>query len=87
MNVKELIANAKKENKIIFGTNKVLKALLRGEVKYVIVAKNAPFHIKEDLKRYSSLSNVEFLEVNLDNLQLGVLIGRGHGVASMAILK
>ena len=85
--VVELIKKARKEGKIIYGSNKVLKSLLRGELEFVVVAKNCPWHIKEDLKRYSSLSKVNFFEIDLDNKELGVLIGRGHGVASLGVKK
>jgi len=83
----QIIKEAQKQGKIIYGKNKVLKSLLRGELEKVIVAKNCPWQIKEDVKRYAELSKIEYYEVNLDNMQLGVLIGRSHSVAVLGIKR
>jgi large subunit ribosomal protein L30e len=63
------IQKALEANKIILGTDRVIKGLKNGELKKVFVTSNAPQIIKEDVAHYAQLGNtqvVELVETNED---------------------
>ena len=68
------------------GTDRSLKALKRGEVKLVIAAANCPREVLQDLRYYSSLSNVKLHVFNDDSRELGLACGKPFTVNVVAIV-
>ena len=81
----EKVKRASKEGKVVYGYKKVLKSLLNGELVEVIICKNCPEEIREDIEHYAKLSKIQVNKINLNNMELGALIGRAHSVTVLGI--
>ncbi len=73
------------EGKVIIGTDRVMKALRQGNVKKIFLAKNSTQKTKEDVNRYSKLSEVKVVNLELDNEELGVFCKKNFFVSTLAI--
>ncbi len=71
--------------KLIIGTDRVLKALHCGRVAKVIVASNAPEELRVRLDRYRSLASFELAEAGVTNDELGVLCKKPFSIAVLAV--
>lgn len=67
----EEIKTALANEKLIIGTDVVLKKLKNGEVKKVFVAVNTPEIVKSDIAHYAKLAKIEvaYLEESNEDLQ------------------
>ncbi len=81
-NVEKALRKALKAGKVYFGSKKTLKALKKGEVRLVVVAKNCPDSIRESIKSF----NVPVIPFNGENMELGAVCGKPFGVAALAVL-
>ena len=74
-------------DKLIIGKEKTMKALSKGLVKKVLLAKNAPQDLKEDIDYYKELSDVSVENTTLSNEELGTLCKKSFSISVLAILK
>lgn len=81
------IKKAIKEDKLVIGLNKTLRELKKDEVKIVVVASNAPIHVKEEIKSLTKVNDVEYVEMNKDNVELGAICRKSFGVMTLSIKK
>ncbi len=81
------IRDALDKAKLIFGFNKVHRALVEGSVKSIIVSSTCEESKKKVLKQLCELGKVDFMEGALDSKNLGILCRRQHNVAVIAIKK
>ncbi len=72
--------------KVVLGSNITIKLTKLGKAKLVVIASNAPPHIKKDIKYYAKLSNIPVYEYEGTNLELGAICGKPFSVASLAII-
>ena len=72
--------------KVVLGSNNTIKLTKLGKAKLVVIASNAPPHIKKDIKYYTRLSNIPVYEYEGTNLELGAICGKPFSVASLAIV-
>ena len=70
--MKEL-KQALKDNKVIIGTDRVLKKVRIGKLSVVYLASNCPQVVKEDVKHYANLYNIKVNELKENNEELGVI--------------
>jgi large subunit ribosomal protein L30e len=82
LEIKELVSNGK----TVIGNNKVISALKEGKIKRILLAKNAPAELKEDAKYYANLNNIEFVELEQDNEELGVICKKNFFIAIIGVL-
>jgi len=68
--VTQEIQKAIKDEKIIIGTDRVIKGLKKGEVKKVIITTNAPEIVKEDISHYGKLAGAEIIIEKITNEEL-----------------
>lgn len=68
-NIAEIQA-ALTEEKLVIGTDTVVKGLKNGEVAKVFVTSNAPEIVKSDLYHYAKLSEAEVVELAESNEEL-----------------
>ena len=73
--------------KVSFGTRQAVKAVLLGEVKGVIYARNLPKEVKTDVIHYAQSSGIEAIEFSGTSMELGKLCGRPHPVGVLAIYE
>ncbi len=72
--------------RVVLGSNNTIKLTKLGKAKLVVVASNAPPHIKKDIKYYARLSNIPVYEYEGTNLELGAICGKPFSVASLAVV-
>lgn len=71
--------------KVILGSKETIRNLKLGKGKLVIVAKNAPDEIMEDVKYYAKLSNIPVYIYNGSSVKLGAVCGKPFTVAALLI--
>lgn len=83
---KEFIKKNLNSNKIILGSNKVLKLIRAGKIKKVYIASNCREDIKRELEQLSKVGNFELIELKkLSNKDVGILCRRQHNVSVVGI--
>jgi large subunit ribosomal protein L30e len=87
MDLNRSIKIAVDTGKISYGVDSAKKALLNKQAKLVIIAKNIPGDLREDITRYASLSEVPVLEYSGSSLDLGGICGRPHFIAAMTVFE
>lgn len=84
--MKEL-KNALKENKVVFGIKRTIKYLKLGNVKLIVIASNCPDDVKNDLEKYTKMSEIKLEKFDGTAKQLGIFCGKPFSIASLAIVK
>ncbi|HIH10626.1 TPA: 50S ribosomal protein L30 [Candidatus Woesearchaeota archaeon] len=72
------------DNKVVLGTERVLKALREQAVERVLVARNCPDQIRNDLVHYAALVNIPIITLGLNNEELGVFCKKNFFVSVLA---
>jgi large subunit ribosomal protein L30e len=80
------IKRAIETGKVVLGSRQTIKLLANAKCKAVLYARDAPEMIKLDIQKLSRLSGIPAIEVPWDSKQLGIICGRPHVVAAMAIV-
>lgn len=75
------------DEKLIVGTDKVMKGLKNGEISKVFVTVNAPEIVKGDIAHYSKLSGAEITDLDVTNEELGELCKKRFSISIVAINK
>ncbi|MET1123860.1 MAG: 50S ribosomal protein L30e [Archaeoglobaceae archaeon] len=81
--VENILRKVLRSGKYYLGSKRTLKALKRGEAKAVIVAKNCPEDVLEEIKKF----NVPVYTFQGTNMELGARCGKPFSVAAMAVLE
>lgn len=72
-NLRELL-----KGELVFGARQCKKALKKGIIEKIIFASNCPDLIKQSLSRYALMSNVQLINSNIPNDELGIVCKRQH---------
>ncbi len=72
--------------KIVIGSKETLKEVKHGRAKLVVVASNAPKHIKDDIMYYAKLSNIPVYVYPGSSVELGALCGKPFVIAALAVI-
>ena len=80
----ERILKAEKENKVIFGAKKTIKALKNKEAEEVYIASNCPEHIKKTLKSLTDLNNIQ---MDKDSEEFSASCKKSFSISVACILK
>ncbi len=73
-------------DKLIVGTDRVLKAVRKGGVAKVILAANAPAALRDQLAHYQQLgASFELVTLEMPNDELGTLCKKPFSIAALAI--
>ncbi|AEC51047.1 50S ribosomal protein L30e [Pyrococcus sp. NA2] len=80
------LRKALETGKVVLGSNETIRLAKTGGAKLIIVAKNAPKEIKDDIYYYAKLSNIPVYEFEGTSVELGTLLGKPFVVASLAIV-
>jgi len=67
------LKKAIKENKLIIGTERTLKALKQGTTKEVFISKNCPEDLRKQVKHYGEVSGISISELEETNEEIGTL--------------
>ncbi len=74
------LKKAIKENKLIIGTERTLKALKQGTAKEVFVSKNCPEDLRAEIKNYGEISGITISELEETNEEIGALCKKPFSV-------
>lgn len=72
-------------DKLIIGTDRVMKLLRKGDLKQVLVASNCEPTVREDVVRYCGMSDVELVELDVPNEELGVICKKPFNIMILGI--
>jgi len=81
--VEAVVRRVLKTGKYYLGSKRTIKALKSGEAKIIVVAKNCPEEVLEEIKKF----DVPVLVYSGTNMELGALCGKPFSVAAMAITE
>ena len=76
-----------KKEKVIFGTDRAIKELKQGKIKMIFLASNCKAETKEDLTKYTKISKVELIQLEIPNRELGTITQKPFSVSVISILK
>lgn len=76
-----------KEKKVFIGTDQTIKNLKLGKVSRVMITKNCPADVREDIKHYAGLSQAEVVELNVPNDELGVMCRKPFLISVLGVKK
>ena len=74
-------------NKIVIGTDEVMKLLKLGKISKVFITSNCPDSVKEDLEKYAGISKAEVVQLDIPNEELGVVCKKPFSISVAAIVK
>ncbi|MBN1792877.1 ribosomal L7Ae/L30e/S12e/Gadd45 family protein [Candidatus Woesearchaeota archaeon] len=86
MDANEIKKLWKNEN-LVIGSDEVLKLLRAGEIERVMLAKNAPEGVAQDVDRYTKLKGVPVEVLDVPNDELGVLCKKPFNIAVIGLKK
>lgn len=81
------IQKALVDQKLIIGTDKVMKGLKNGEIATVFVTINAPEIVKSDIEHYAKLSGANIAELDETNEELGEICKKRFSISLVATIK
>ncbi|MCD6549897.1 50S ribosomal protein L30e [Candidatus Micrarchaeota archaeon] len=86
MDIVKAIRMAVDTGKVEFGSRKALKHAMHGDCKLIIIAKNCPKDIRNDIEYYSRLSGVKTVVFDGDNDELAEACGKPFNISTLTIL-
>ena len=81
MKLEELINTAIKEGKLVMGSKRCLKELKRGNLKYIVIASNAPQDVRAEVVHTAGITKTKVLEFEGNSKELGTLCRKPFFVA------
>ena len=84
VHIKE-IREALKKDIVIIGKERTLKALKLGKLSKVYLASNCPKELRDDLIHYGKLANVELVDLEYDNEELGVFCKKQYFISVLGV--
>ena len=70
---------------ILIGTEQAIKNIKKATTKKVFLSSNCPSSIKETIMRYSSIKEIEVVELNQNNNELGVICKKPFAISVLCI--
>jgi ribosomal protein L30E len=74
-------------DKLLLGTNEVLKCMKRAELETVYLSKNAPQSVRDDIAHYANINGTEVVELEQPNDELGHICKKGFSISVIGVLK
>ena len=72
-------------DKLIIGTDRCMKLLREGQLKKVMLASNCDQTVADDVKRYSTKTGAEVVELDVPNEELGVFCKKPFNISVLGI--
>lgn len=87
MNTIDKLKKAIKEKTLVIGLNSTVKSIKKKLVELVVLANNTPLHVREEIKHLSSVSEIELVEFDKSNIELGATCKKPFGVMIVSIKR
>ena len=84
--LKNKISNVLKTGKAEIGSKKVIKALLIGDPKLIILSSSCPAEEKQDILYYAKLAEKPSISVKEDSIELGSMCGKPFSISALCII-
>jgi len=81
------ILGAEKEKKAIYGADRTIKALKRGELKEIVMSSNCPEKTIEVIKNLADISKTKISTSKQDSMELGAACKKPFSVTIIGLLK
>lgn len=72
---------------VVIGSKRTVQLAKIGGAKLIVVAKNAPKELKDDVEYYAKLSNIPVHEFDGTSVELGTVLGKPFVVAALAVVE
>lgn len=76
-----------KKGTVVIGTKNTLKKLRNNKLEKIWLSSNVPETVKNDILKYSEISNVIVIELPIPNDELGVLCKKQFSVSVASLVK
>lgn len=80
--IKEALA----KGKIVIGSNEAVKKIKLGKVAKVFASNNCPKGVQSDLEKYSKVEEIEFVVLDKDSDELGIICKKPFSISVLSIL-
>ena len=78
---------ALKGKKVIFGTERVMKLLKQDKIKAIFLSNNIAEDVREDIEHYAKIGNVEVVDLDMKNKEVGVYCKKPFSVSIVGLEK
>ena len=85
MDLKKVIKDAVRDNKIILGYNRVIREIKTGKSKIIIYANNIPKDKLDNIIHNTKLVKIDVKEYPDDSVNLGLVCGKPFSVSVLTI--
>lgn len=85
VDILEELKTSVKNNSIVIGTETVLKGIRDKSLKKIILSRNSPEDIKEDIEKYAGLAEIPFEVLDMDNEELGVFCKKKFHISVLGL--
>ncbi|MFP4118121.1 MAG: ribosomal L7Ae/L30e/S12e/Gadd45 family protein [Candidatus Woesearchaeota archaeon] len=75
-----------KDEKLVVGTEQVLKGIRDKSIKKVVLSSNVPEDIKDDIEKYTSLTGIPVEKLSMDNEELGTFCKRKFHISVLGLI-
>ncbi len=75
------LKKAVKEEKLVFGTDRTLKMIRKSNAKKVFISSNCPKQVRDDIKHYASIAEIEVNELKEPNEELGIICKKPFSIS------
>ena len=76
-----------KTKKLVLGTDRTKKELIRGTLSRIFLSSNVPETVQADFRRYAEMSDVPVDELEISNQELGILCKKPFSVSVIGLLE
>ena len=76
-----------KTDKLIIGTDRVIKGLRKGELTTVYLSSNCPDSVRKEIDHYSKLTEAKVEELKEPNDELGAVCKKPFSISLLGVLK
>lgn len=86
--LKQKLGTAVKTGKLVFGSKNVIKLLLNGTSKLIILSGNCPQDVKERIVYYCKLADVPYhIAAKATGMEIGAACGKPFNISALAVIK
>jgi large subunit ribosomal protein L30e len=85
IDIDKAVSTAVKTGKVSFGANSAVQNAQTGKAKLIILAANCPEEVRDDVERYSKLSNLPVITYRGSSLDLAAACGKPFSISALSI--
>ncbi len=81
----EEIRKLLKTKRLVIGTERTIKAIKTGKLSKVVYSSNCPKDVKSDIEQYCKLGNIDAIDLDIANDELGVICKKPFSISVVGI--